>query len=137
MNETAPDHSNGNHVIQNALSRRAAALAEVHGMQLDLDACNNRITELNRECERLHDEVTLLIADRNAFRDEARLCHSKLVEICTVQTNIGLMCAAAQDVMKGVREALGGSGRDDGDLLQGLADHLAVSDAADREPAEG
>lgn len=82
---------------------RARALAEISQMQTDIVAAHKRVEDLEREQTTLNDRIVLLINDRQAYRSEAMLYRSKLIELATSMANIGLLTQEAQKIMATVK----------------------------------
>jgi uncharacterized coiled-coil DUF342 family protein len=87
-----------------ANERRAAALADIQQMHDDLMLSHDTIGQLKADLNRCHDRIDLLIEDRNRHRAEALLFRSKLIELATQMSSIGLMCIKAQELMTTVEE---------------------------------
>ena len=88
----------------NDLERRAAALASVQAMHDELNACHEEIGQLKADLNRAEDRVVLLCEERNKYRAEALVFRSRLIELATAMTNIGLLTVTAQNIMTTVNE---------------------------------
>ncbi len=87
-----------------ATAARAQALAEINKMQTDLIEAHGQIERLTRELRNQQDRVSLLMEERERFRNEARLYNKKLIELATAVSNIGLLTRTAEDVMRTIEE---------------------------------
>lgn len=84
--------------------RHAAALADVRAMHDELTSARATITDLNNDIHRLQDRVTLLVDERDRFRAESVVFRTKLIELATSMTNIGLLTVKAQEIVHTVEE---------------------------------
>lgn len=84
--------------------RHAQALADIRAMHDELNTCHETIGQLRADLHRAEDRVVLLNEERDRYRDEAHLFRSKLIELATQQTNIGLLTIKAQEIMSAVKE---------------------------------
>lgn len=86
------------------LERRAQALVEMQNTLQDLHEQRTKVSDLERERDRLEDRITLLVDERNRFRTDAKLYQRKLTELATSMANIGLLTRTAEEIMMSVRE---------------------------------
>lgn len=92
---------------QSAIDRRAQALSEITRMQEDLITANKELSIARREIDRASDRVEMLIEERDRYRSESTTYRTKLVELATAMSNIGLLTVHAQEIMQTVRELTG------------------------------
>lgn len=84
--------------------RRAEALASVHAMHEELNSAHQTIGQLKADLRREEDRCKMFEEERNRYRAEALVFRTKLIELATAMSNIGLMTVAAQDVVKTVHD---------------------------------
>ena len=87
-----------------ALTARAQALAEITKMQSDLVEAHVQIDKLSRELRNQQDRVSLLVEERDRWRSEAKLYNTRLIELATQVSNIGLLTRKAEEIMTTVHE---------------------------------
>lgn len=87
-----------------SLDRHAEAIAEVSSMRDTILALRDEVGQLKADLNRAEDRVTLVLEERNKYRFEALTFRSKLIELATIQSNIGLLTTEANTVMMHVRE---------------------------------
>lgn len=78
---------------------RANALAEINTMQADLVEANAKIDQLQRALDQANDRLALVAEERKTYRDDSLLFRSKLIELATSMSNIGLLTTKAQEIM--------------------------------------
>jgi chromosome segregation ATPase len=91
-------------VITKPEDRHAAALADIREMHAELAAAHQEIGQLKADLHREQDRVALLTDERTRYRTEALIFRSRLIELATAMTNIGLLTVTAQEIVKVVHE---------------------------------
>lgn len=82
----------------------AEALALVNGMKEELASCHTEIGQLKADLHRSEDRCEMLDEERRRHRAESLVFRTKLIELATVQSNIGLMTTTANSIMSTVHE---------------------------------
>lgn len=84
----------------------ASAIATISGMRRDLADSRELIGQLKADLRAEQNKSALCDEERRLYRSEAQLLRSKLVELATLQSNIGLLTRAADEITKIVHETL-------------------------------
>jgi FtsZ-binding cell division protein ZapB len=91
-------------VIEKTEDRHAAALADIREMHTELGRLREENGQLKADLHHEKDRVVLLTDERTRYRTEALVFRSRLIELATAMSNIGLLTVAAQEIVKVVHE---------------------------------
>lgn len=78
----------------------AVALCTVQDMKDQLDTCHATIGQLKADLRAEQNKSALLDEERKTWRSDATLLRSKLIELATIQSNIGLLTRASDEILK-------------------------------------
>ena len=87
----------------------ASALVTVTNMKDELAAARDTIATLRADLGRETDRCVMLDEERRRHRAESLVFRSKLIELATVQSNIGLLTTSSNDIMRTVHELTTGA----------------------------
>ena len=84
----------------------ASALATVNSMRDELHSCHDTIAQLKADLNAANSRIELLDESRRRYRAESLLFRAKLVELATIQSNIGLIVRRADEITSAVSELM-------------------------------
>ncbi|MGY3615710.1 hypothetical protein [Bradyrhizobium sp. USDA 10063] len=87
-----------------SLDRHAKVVVNIQRMRDDLVATHEANDQLRVELQREQDKVEMLIEERNRWRAEALIFRSRLIELATAMSNIGLLTRCAEEIVCTVNE---------------------------------
>ena len=114
--------------------RHAQALADIRSMHDELASANETIGQLKADLNRAEDRLTLVLEERDKYRDEAHVFRARLIELATQQANIGLLTIKAQEIVRVVEQLTTPPLRSADALMASVTDAMTISPTHEENP---